>query len=357
MSISIPSVNIRHVTSKPYSKKRFEYSTIFINISPNVENSFEHFFKYNQTKEIFLENDLDNSIKAYFDNGGFHLYLLNYNLNGFKQSEFEEYIKRVCDGLVEIEVIATPTLLSTSTLDIDNSIRVLSFLGEYANQTDRIFVMDVNEIIIKDYLDMLHDGVIYYPWFKNKKGELVAPSSVATGLMSKLAKENSFFHSIANKGVMELDSLDFELTKEQTVSLQKDLINPILYMHNDGPKIWGVNAFNSKFKTINEVRIIKYIKRNLKLSMRDNLFEVNSPKLKDKVFSKVNNFLTALWELGALAGESKDEAFVIETKLNNDENKLVFHIGVALSKPLEFINIKLERVQKDGMSQNISVEV
>ena len=358
MNNSLASVNIKQTTIKPYSKKKLEFSTLFINLSTNVDTSLELIFKYSQIKDQNIEPNLHNAIKAYFDNGGKILYILNYSLENFDLKFFMEYIKKACDNLLDIEVIATPTLLQ-SNLELKECVRVLALVAEYSSESNRLFVMDINEDIKNEYLDMLGEGVIYYPWFKNKLGELVAPSSVATGIMSKNADQDIFFHSIANKKIESLKYLDFELEKDEASKLLKEGINPILFMHNDGLKIWGVNAFNSKFKTINEVRVIKYIKKNLKELMRNDLFEINSAKLKDKIYSKTNHFLYGLWQMGALAGESKDEAYLIDANFETDkgeDNKLEFYISVALSKPLEFINIKLERIQKDGMMENISLE-
>ena len=363
MNISNPAVNISEGFTKSYNKQKLGFATLFIDLSSNPNNDLELFDSYNEalmSKSVLSNNDLNISIKSYFENGGVQLYLLNYNCNNLSQLEFENFIQTNCDNLTELEIIAAPTLLTTSGLESLECVKVLSSLGKYASVSNRIFITDVNKEIIDNYLDVLEECVIYYPWFKHRNGQKVAPSVVSSALMSKIAIDNKFFHSIANKKIVSLDNLEVLLSKEEILDLQKDYINPIISMHNDGLKIWGVNAFNSSFGSINELRVIKHIKRNLKILIRENLFEINSENLHDKIFSKVNNFLYQLWQIGALAGESKDEAFIIESRfdeMQDSDNKLVFSISVSLSKPLEFINIKLERIQRDGMIENISVEV
>ena len=188
---------------------------------------------------------------------------------------------------------------------------------------------------------------------------MISSSLVASAMMAKLAKDGLFFHSIANKKIESLDTLNTQLSKKDLDLLYKESINPIIYVHAEGVKIWAVNAFTSRFKTINELRVMKYIKRTLKSLLQEDLFEINSNNLSNKLFSKVNLFLYNLWKIGALAGDNKNEAYVVETIANDtksSDNALVFSIGVSLAKPLEFINIKIERIQKDGMVENISIE-
>jgi len=362
MNVSNPAVRINKNFASTYQKKKFGFATVFLHISCDTANGLELFFNYNEalkSKTVVSNKQLNSSIATYFENGGVQLYLLSYGSENINLFDFENFVKTNCDNLVDLEVICAPTLLLQDTLAIKESVKIYSFLGKYAQTSNRVFISDVNQTIIDEYLDVLEECVIYHPWFKNNE-ILIAPSVVASALMSKSAIENNFFHSIANKKIKSLHQTEFDLTKEQTLELQQEFINPIIQMHNDGLKIWGVNAFNSSYGSANELRVIQYIKRSLKIIMREDLFEINSENLHDKIFSKVNNFLNQLWELGALNGESKDEAFIIESRheeMKDSDNTLVFALKVSLSKPLEFINIKLERVQRDGMIENISVEV
>ncbi len=363
MNVSNPAVRINKNFPNAYQKKKFGFATVFLHINCDTTNDLELFFNYNEalkSKTVVSNKQLNVSIKSYFENGGVQLYLLSYNDENINLFDFENFVKSKCDNLLDLEVLCAPTLLTQANLAIKESIKIYSFLGKYAYSSNRVFITDVNQTIINEYLDVLEECVIYHPWFKHNNDELIAPSIIASALMSKNAIENNFFHSIANKKITSVHKTEFDLSKDQTYELQKEFINPIIQMHNDGLKIWGVNAFNSTYGSVNELRVIQYIKRSLKIIMREDLFEINSENLHDKIFSKVNNFLNQLWQLGALNGENKDEAFIIESRheeMKDSDNKLVFSLKVSLSKPLEFINIKLERVQRDGMIENISVEV
>jgi len=361
MSISHPKVNITKTSNKKYNKKS-AFITLFIYLNEDIDSQITQFNNFkNEGKETLAskDNELKINLKTYFANGGDELYLLSYNSKDFNLFDFEKYVKKSCDSLTELETIIIPTLLSSSSLTMKNSLKVLSFIGNYARDTNRIFITDVNQEIIENNLDLLEECVIYHPNFRNKNENIISSSLVASAMMSKLAKDGLFFHSLANKKILSLDTLDAQLSKQDIDLLYKESINPIIYVNGEGLKIWGVNAFNSNFRTINELRVMKYIKRTLKTLLQEDLFEINSNSLSNKLFSKVNVFLYDLWQMGALEGNDKNEAYIVETRLNDDEssdNTLVFSIGISLSKPLEFINIKIERIQKDGMVENISIE-
>ena len=361
MSISHPKVNITKTSMKKYNQKS-AFVTLFIYLDDKIDNQILQFKNFkNEDKQTLnsKDNTFNTSIETYFKNGGDELYVLTYNSSEFNLFNFEEYVKKSCDSLTELETIAIPTLLSSSPMDMYNSLKIISFIGKYAKYTNRIFITDVNQEIIDNNLDLLEESVIYYPNFKDKNENIISSSVVACALMSKLAKEGNFFHSLANKKILSVDSLETKLLKKDLDLLYKESINPIIHVNKEGLKIWGVSAFNSNFKTINELRVMNYIKRSLKSLLQEDLFEINSNSLSNKLFSKVNVFLYDLWQMGALEGDNKNEAYTVETRINetkSSDNTLIFSIGVSLSKPLEFINIKVERIQTDGMVENISIE-
>ncbi len=322
MSISHPKVNITKTSNKKYNKKS-AFVTLFIYLCETQNNQilkFSNFKNVSKEKVVTNSNTLKISLKNYFDNGGDELYLLTYNSKDFNLYNFEEYVKKSCDSLTELETIIIPTLLSSSSLTMQNNLKILSFIGNYAKYTNRIFITDVNQEIIENNLDLLEECVIYHPNFKDKSGNIIASSVIASAMMSKLAKDGLFFHSLANKKILSLDSLDTQLSKQSLDLLYKESINPIIYVNREGVKIWGVSAFNSNFRTINELRVMKYIKRTLKSLLQEDLFEINSSSLSNKLFSKVNVFLYDLWQMGALEGDDKNEADFVENNLNDSQS-------------------------------------
>jgi len=363
MKMLRPGITIKQDAVALKQNTSSEFSTLLISFDTNTGNSLDYYDDFEQTRlNESIQNDmlLQAAVKSYFEVGGIELYLLNYaQIENFDLNAFEDFVHSYCDNLQDLEVIFMPTLLETSSLRQEVLMKIMNVVNDYAYKSDRISICDVNENILSSELDNLNETVIYYPGFINKDEKKVPASVVASALMSKLAHEEKFFHSIANKEIVNLSKQDKTLTKSGIHDLEIDGINPIIYQRTLGHRIWGIKVFNSHFNSVNELRSMKYIKRQLKALSREFLFEPNSVSLHDRLFFKINFFLHSLWQLGALSGATQDEAYVLNAQFNendNSENTLVFSLSVALAKPLEFITIKLHRLEHDGTGSIISME-
>jgi len=361
-----PGVKIHKDAFVVRQEDSLDFATLFLGFFEDKE-FFVLIHDANEAKQnTFLQAHTSyfRAVKSFFDNGGRALYLLNYPpKKGFDAALIARFLEDHCDNLNDLETLCPvgliEGLLSQKKISEQEALQALFAMNTYAAQTDRISMSDINEEIRHNYLDMLGETVIYHPWFKDKDGALIPPSSVVAGIASRLAFEGKFFHSSANKSVHNLQKLSYELSKTDLEELHQEQINPIIYRHIQGLRVWGVKVFNSHHESVNEMRVLKYIKRQLKRLSRPYLFEGNTEQLHDKLFTKVSHFLTLLWESGALAGHSAQEAFEVNTSilsLDNTRTSLVVEVSVAISKPLEFIVIRLNRVENNGAQESLSVE-
>src|SRR5262249_31981440 len=78
-------------------------------------------------------------------------------------------------------------------------------------------------------------------------------------------------------------------------------------------------------------------------------FEPNSTATRGKLHLSLTSFLLALWQRGALAGKSARAAFYVRCDETNnppaqrDAGELVAEVGVAPSKPFEFVVLRIGR--------------
>jgi len=361
-----PGVNIhRGVYSTP-QRKSLDFSTLFLGFYDD-EEYFVLLHNFNEAKQnTFLKSNLQylSMIKNYFEAGGVQLYILNFPLKkSIEIDSITKFLKDYCDNLNDLEVICTLGLIKEPEKRFNFSesevIKVIHAVNLYALATDRISISDINELIKKEHLDKLGESVIYYPWFIDYENRLIPPSIIAAALNSKLAYDGVFFNSIANKSIPNLKRLSNDFSNQENNKLYQDGINPIVFINKQGLKIWGVKAFNSKYESVNEMRVLKYIKRQLKRLSREYIFETNTHELNSRLFIDITQFLLGLWQIGALFGNSKEEAFKVIgdiRNLDNSRNQITFDISVAISKPLEFIIIKLNRIAYNGVQESLSVE-
>jgi hypothetical protein len=369
-----PSVIIRKNSSNNKQSVDLDFATLLIYFH---EQKYEHDTNIDNHKPLSITSyhdiknipnianniTLHNTIKIYFENGGKSLYYLEYPYHdkSFESLKLEQFVKRSCDNLMNLEVIVTQNLINLDARISENRLNAMQTLSFYAQTSDRLFITDINEDMISNHLDRIEESAIYYPWFVYDKS-IIAPSIVASALHSSLAHNFHFSHSIANKKIESLSVQTEELSKKRMEILEQEGINTIVLIPSKGLRIWGVKMFNSRFNSVNELRVMKHIKRGLKSLSRRYLFEPNSGSLHDRLFLKINNFLFELWENGALSGTTKDEAYLLEShydKANvNSQNRLDFTLHIAISRPLEYITIKLNRISDsdDTLPAKISVE-
>ena len=98
-------------------------------------------------------------------------------------------------------------------------------------------------------------------------------------------------------------------------------------------------------------RTLGYIRKNLVNRTTPYVFEPNNAVTWAQVKSDVENFLYNLWNLGGLNGATPQQAYYVKcdstintpSTINNGE--LNIEVGVALSRPAEFVVIKLGQTQ------------
>jgi len=366
LQATYPGVSIHRGIYLTPQKKSLDFATLFISFYGD-EEYFVLLHSFNEAEQnTLLKSNPEylRAIKSYFETGGVKLYILNFSLlNTIEVGSIKKFMKDHCDNLNDLEVICTLGLIKEPQSNLNFSenevIKVIHAINSYALESDRISITDINMLIKEKYLDQLGETVIYHPWFIDSDSELIPPSVIAAALSSKLAYDGVFFNSIANKSIPNLKKLSNDFSNQDNSELYSDGINPITYINKQGLKIWGVKAFNSHYESVNEMRILKYIKRQLKRLNREYIFETNTEELNSRLYIEVTQFLLGLWQIGALSGNSKQEAFEVVGDIKNldsQRNQLTFTISVAISKPLEFIIIKLNRINYDGVQESLSVE-
>lgn len=357
MQASYPSISIRNSLRAKKPVSTFEFSTLFVFFS-KVSSPLENLDNFHQLEDKNLSSIQKLSIKYFFENGGKSLYYMTYGLDEktYNEVEFTHFINQACDNLMDLEMIAAPCLLTS--LQTHEALSVMRFLSQYSSQSNRIYLCDFNEEVIEKHLDFIGESLVYYPNFILEGKHELNASVIASALYSKLADEGKFFHSVANKEIKNLHTLNETLSPSRENRLINEGINPILDKSSFGLRIWGVKTFDSHFNTANEMRVMKHVQRGLKKIGREFLFEPNSISLHDRLFFKINNFLNQLWHSGALNGSDQDEAYILNSQfqeVQEGSDSLKFSLSISISKPLEFIHINLNRREQEGLVESAEV--
>lgn len=217
-----------------------------------------------------------------------------------------------------------------------------------------------------NYKDMF--GGLYYPW--------IQVSSVKTGratfipciadVMGRIT-ENDELRGISKAPAGEevsfsrILALKWNVTDEDQDELNPIGVNCLRNFPGVGIVIWGARtqSNNPKWRYINVRRYQSYIEESVMLGTRWAAFEPNDNDLRTSVRDSVSNFLLRLCKAGTLASKNPSEAYVVRCDDTNntndtiDEGRFIIDVGVAHSKPAEFLIYRFTQTRRGAQVEQI----
>ena len=129
-------------------------------------------------------------------------------------------------------------------------------------------------------------------------------------------------------------------------------VNCLRFFPARGRRVWGARtcSTNTLWKYINVRRLFLYIEESIEEGTQWVVFEPNNEKLWARVVQTITQFLTTVWRTGALMGLTAEEAFFVKcdrttmTQDDIDNGRLICIIGIAPTKPAEFVIFRLTQV-------------
>jgi len=128
-------------------------------------------------------------------------------------------------------------------------------------------------------------------------------------------------------------------------------INAIRALPGRGLRILGARTMSgdSDWQYVNVRRLMMMIEKAIEAAIQWAVFEPNSTLTRVKLNLTLTSFLLSLWQRGALIGASASDAFFVKCDDENnpqrerDQGRLLATIGVAPSRPFEFIILRVGR--------------
>jgi phage tail sheath protein FI len=120
-------------------------------------------------------------------------------------------------------------------------------------------------------------------------------------------------------------------------------------------RVYGARTLSSDpaWRYVNVRRTTLMIKRALSLSLQWVVFETHDIYLRQLLTIAISSFLGALWQRGALVGETAEQAFYVRCDEENNRpntvanGQLFVDVGVALVRPAEFIVLRIGRTEDE----------
>lgn len=200
-------------------------------------------------------------------------------------------------------------------------------------------------------------AALYYPWLKvlEPRGadtvRMVPPSGHVIGQYAEADLSIGVHKAAANRELVWVQALSAPVSDGQHEILNPQGINAIRSELGRGIRIQGARALSSDpdWRYINVRRLLLMIRKAVDVATQWAVFEPNSDDTRNKLSMSLRSFLTTIWQQGALLGASPEQAFFVKCDQENnppeqrDKGMLLAHVGVAPSKPFEFVVLRVGR--------------
>lgn len=189
------------------------------------------------------------------------------------------------------------------------------------------------------------------------------PSSAVAGIYAAVDGSRGVWKAPANVGVQDVFETTFQISDE----LQENLnihaesgksVNAIRAFTGKGILVWGARTLDGNsndFKYISVRRFFIMVEESTKKAANAFVFEPNDGNTWIKVRAMIENYLTNLWRLGALAGSKPEQAFYVKVGLGQTmifddvlNGRMIIEIGMAPVRPAEFIILRFSQIQQQA---------
>jgi phage tail sheath protein FI len=202
-------------------------------------------------------------------------------------------------------------------------------------------------------------AALYFPWVKIvdslsalEPTRLVPPSGHIAGAIAGTDLAIGVHKAPANRRIEWSVDTSLAIDGVGHGVLNSAGINALLATGGRGLRVMGARTISSDpdWRFVPVRRLMSMIEKTLEAALQWAVFEPNEALTRARVTMSITFFLLGLHEAGMLAGATPEESFVVRCDLDNnpqserDLGRLIVEIGVAPSKPFEFIVVRVGRV-------------
>jgi|GEM_PF-2042313 len=211
-------------------------------------------------------------------------------------------------------------------------------------------MLETSASLARAQVDLSCIGV-YWPWVVNERGLVVPPCGAVAGIYARSDDENGpvgVMKPPANEVVKGVADLAINADEFPANLLMRASVNMFESRAGKGVLVWGARTQceDPSWQFINVRRLIGYIGKQIEAESQWAVFEPNRDSLRRRLKEDVEFFLKDLWVLGALEGDSPEEAFkVICDDKNNpasviDAGMLITDVWVRPVQTNEFVHLQ-----------------
>jgi phage tail sheath protein FI len=196
---------------------------------------------------------------------------------------------------------------------------------------------------------------LYGPWVKDydtyNGGIKNLPPS---GYVAAMYAYNDYVGNVwtspagSNRGTLNVAGTTLAISEGDIETLQAVQINPIVNFRGQGVKIWGDLTEQKKTSALSLIsvrRLLIVLEKTISTVLRDFVFEPNTPELRLRVSSLIEEYLAIISAQGGFQTEGGDRGYkVVCNEVNNtpatiDRQELLVDVFVKPVKPAKYIEL------------------
>ena len=186
---------------------------------------------------------------------------------------------------------------------------------------------------------------------------LLPPSAGMAGVYSMVDNSVGVFQSPANVSMGTVIRPAVNLTNDEQEDLNMPLngkaVNAIRTFPGKGVLVWGARTLDGNsqdWRYVSVRRTVIFIEQSIKYAAEPYVFAPNTATTWSNMKAMLTNFLVNVWQQGALAGATPEDAFSINIGLGETmtpvdilDGMLRITVKIAVTRPAEFIVITFEQ--------------
>jgi len=281
-----------------------------------------------------------------------------------------ELVKIIRTGLLGFEFVSDISIVNAPDENKVSSLRG-AIVAHCEKMKDRFAIIQCSRNDATNLSDLFPDidskyAGLYMPWINvpdplTNSQKLIPSGGHIAGIYARSDIERGVHKAPANEGVRGVTSLQVQINKGQQDILNPKGINVIRSFPGRGTILWGARTTSTdpNWKYVNVRRLFLYLEKSIERSTQWVVFEPNNERLWSRVKATLVGFLVDVWRSGALMGTTAEEAFFVKcdrttmTQNDIDNGRLIVVIGVAPTKPAEFVIFRIAQTKSGSQVEEI----
>jgi uncharacterized protein len=200
-------------------------------------------------------------------------------------------------------------------------------------------------------------GALYYPWIREKTTDFggrdlfIPPGGHMAGLFARVENREGVGRAPANEILRGVVEFEFCVTDAEQALLNPRGINCLRSFPGRGLRVWGARTLSLSplWTYVNVRRLCLAIIKQIVINLQWSVFEPNDKRLWDAIVATLSIFMGGLFQSGALAGATPEEAFFVKCDEETnppevrDLGQVITQVGFAPARPAEFVLVTITR--------------